>query len=30
VIDKNAARAFQIKFDPGTVHLEGFVGGWIK
>src|ERR1022692_3531732 len=30
VIDKKAARTFQIKFNAGPAYLERFVGGWIK
>ena len=30
VIDKKAARTFQIKFNAGPAHLEGFVGGWVE
>ena len=30
VIDKKAARTFQIKFNAGPAHLERLIGSWIK
>jgi hypothetical protein len=30
VIDKKAARTFQIKFDPGTAHLERLIRSWVE
>ena len=30
VIDKKAARTFQIKFNAGPAHLERLIGSWVE